>query len=110
MGTVDGETFFAQLREWDDANFVMGASCNGGCEDALDNGLVTGHAYSLIHVKEVEADGAVHRMICLRNPWGNDHEWNGQFSDNCPAGPSTRSSKAPSASPRARATARSGCA
>ena len=30
---------------------------------------------------EVMADGATHRMVCLRNPWGNEHEWNGPFSD-----------------------------
>lgn len=78
---VDSDAFWPLLEEWDQLNYVMGASCDGGVEDALDNGLVTGHAYSLIHAKEVGADGSTHRMVCLRNPWGNDHEWNGPFSD-----------------------------
>jgi len=80
-GIVDSEAFWAKLCEWDTANFVMGASCSGGVEDQLDTGLVTGHAYSLIACKEVNADGQTHRMVCMRNPWGNDKEWNGDFSD-----------------------------
>jgi len=80
-GTLDSEAFWTKLCACDAANYVMGASCTGGVEDQLDTGLVTGHAYSLISCKEVSADGETHRMVCLRNPWGNDKEWNGRFSD-----------------------------
>lgn len=77
---MPGDQFWELLQEWDAINFVMGAACSGGVEDALGNGLVTGHAYSLITAKTVQADGQSHRMICMRNPWGNEHEWNGPFS------------------------------
>jgi calpain-15 len=80
-GVLDSEAFWAKLCECDLSNFVMGASCSGGVEDQLNTGLVTGHAYSLISCMEVDADGETHRMVCMRNPWGNDKEWNGRFSD-----------------------------
>jgi calpain-15 len=81
-GTMDDDSFWSHICEADEANYVMGCSCTGGMEDQLDTGLVTGHAYSLIAAREVEADGESHKMICMRNPWGNDKEWNGRFSDN----------------------------
>ena len=53
----------------------------GGKEHLTPEGLVNRHLYSLITAKEVVADGGTHRMICLRNPWGDHHEWKGRFSD-----------------------------
>ena len=46
---------------------------------ALQDGLVTPHAYSLLSVKEV---GGL-RMVCLRNPWGRGggKEWLGGWKD-----------------------------
>ncbi|CAE8628540.1 unnamed protein product, partial [Polarella glacialis] len=41
------------------------------------DGLVEAHAYSLLHAVEVEG----HRLVFLRNPWGNDKRWNGRWSD-----------------------------
>jgi len=80
-GVLEADAFWTKLCEFDASNFVMGASCSGGVEDQLDTGLVTGHAYSMLTCKEVNADGQTFKMICLRNPWGNDKEWNGAFSD-----------------------------
>lgn len=42
-------------------------------------GLVSGHAYSIIQVKE--GDGV--KLLNIRNPWGQ-FEWNGAWSDNSP--------------------------
>jgi len=41
-----------------------------------DNGLVAGHAYSVLKV--VNAHG--HMLVCCRNPWGTG-EWKGRWSD-----------------------------
>ncbi|PIO05061.1 hypothetical protein AB205_0210090, partial [Aquarana catesbeiana] len=46
-------------------------------------GLVKGHAYSVIGVSEVEHNGRKIPLIQLRNPWGQV-EWNGLWSDNSP--------------------------
>jgi hypothetical protein len=80
-GVMENDDFWEHLCEADESNYVMGCSCSGGVEDQLKTGLVTGHAYSLLTCKEVEADGETHKMVCMRNPWGNDKEWNGAFSD-----------------------------
>lgn len=42
-------------------------------------GLVPGHAYTLISVKEA----CSHRLLNIRNPWGT-FEWNGNWGDNSP--------------------------
>jgi len=46
-----------------------------------EDGLIRGHAYSITKVVEVEADEVVHSLIRIRNPWGNDAEWVGPWSD-----------------------------
>ena len=40
-------------------------------------GLACGHAYSLITVTEYKGN----QLCMIRNPWGNDKEWNGDWSD-----------------------------
>lgn len=47
------------------------------------DGLVPGHAYSVIDVKAPISLGEKHRLVCLRNPWGS-FEWSGAWSDNSP--------------------------
>jgi len=44
------------------------------------DGLVEGHAYSVIELVEVEGV----KLVQIRNPWGNSFEWNGNWSDNSP--------------------------
>lgn len=41
-------------------------------------GLTTNHAFSLLKVRNVNGT----RLCQIRNPWGNDIEWNGAWSDN----------------------------
>ena len=51
----------------------------------MPNGLIKGHAYSV--TKACLADIATPRvqgkipMVRVRNPWGNEAEWKGAFSD-----------------------------
>jgi hypothetical protein len=45
-------------------------------------GLVAGHAYSLTNVVvATTADEEEIGLIRIRNPWGNEVEWNGPWSD-----------------------------
>jgi len=55
---------------------LIGCSINGGMEDELQNGLITNHAYSLLTINEK------HNLVKLRNPWGNEKEYTGKYSDN----------------------------
>ncbi|CAN7999694.1 unnamed protein product, partial [Ixodes hexagonus] len=52
-------------------------------EEKLASGLVAGHAYSITAVRLVFIERLNGRMplIRLRNPWGDDTEWRGAWSD-----------------------------
>ncbi|GIY32226.1 calpain-A [Caerostris extrusa] len=46
------------------------------------NGLVSGHAYTISAVATVKlSTGSEAYLVRIRNPWGNDTEWNGKWND-----------------------------
>ena len=54
-------------------------------EAELSNGLIRGHAYSitkvcLADIETPRVSGQI-PMVRVRNPWGNEAEWKGAFSD-----------------------------
>lgn len=51
----------------------------GPPEQDGNNGLVPGHAYTVIIIKEIKGN----LLLNLRNPWGH-FEWNGDWGDNSP--------------------------
>nr|CAD7433093.1 unnamed protein product [Timema monikensis] len=57
-------------------------------EAQTPEGLVKGHAYSVTRVKyiDIETPNTTGKipLIRLRNPWGNEAEWNGPWSDKSP--------------------------
>lgn len=55
---------------------VIGASSGGGTDSENIDGIVQGHAYSVIDAKEVDG----YCLVQLRNPWGS-FEWKGDWSD-----------------------------
>lgn len=77
--------FWPKLKEFDASNFLMTLASPGkdvysedqGPKD--DFGIVGGHAYTLVGVKEV----GNFRLCNIRNPWG-DFEWGGEWSDRSP--------------------------
>lgn len=73
---VEVEDMWQKLVEYDKGNYLMASSASKSRIER-DSGMVHGHAYSLLHA--VEIDGL--RLVCCRNPWGNDSEWNGPWSD-----------------------------
>uniref|UniRef100_A0A0N5AK25 Calpain catalytic domain-containing protein n=1 Tax=Syphacia muris TaxID=451379 RepID=A0A0N5AK25_9BILA len=44
-------------------------------------GLIKGHAYSITGMRMVDVGGEKIPLLRIRNPWGNDQEWNGDWSD-----------------------------
>ncbi|CAE7859797.1 CAPN15 [Symbiodinium necroappetens] len=75
--TLPLEQFFLRLAYYEQANFLLAASITKGgmTERRRDDGLIEGHAYSVLEVQEVHSL----RFIRLRNPWGKE-EWKGRWS------------------------------
>ncbi|XP_023248416.1 calpain-A isoform X3 [Copidosoma floridanum] len=72
-------------------NSLMGCSIEPDpnvLEAETPQGLIRGHAYSITRVKKVNIQtpnniGQI-PLIRMRNPWGNEAEWNGPWSDGSP--------------------------
>lgn len=62
-GPCPGEGVWVPACE---ANFLLAASIKGSGEVKRPDGLLTGHAYSVLEVQEVHSV----RLVRLRNPWG----------------------------------------
>lgn len=74
---LDNEAFFALIKEQCKKGSVLECSMGSGNDSADTEGIVHGHAYSLLNI--VESKGL--RLLQLRNPWGS-FEWKGKWSDN----------------------------
>jgi hypothetical protein len=76
----DLESFFDLLQMADKRNFTMMAASHGQGEVESADGVISGHAYSLIEIHEFENEGEMVKLLKLRNPWGSG-EWQGDWSD-----------------------------
>ncbi|XP_022729421.1 calpain-type cysteine protease DEK1 isoform X1 [Durio zibethinus] len=69
---------WSQLLRFKQEGFLLGAGSPSGSDvHVSSSGIVQGHAYSLLQVKEVDG----HKLVQIRNPWANEVEWNGPWSD-----------------------------
>lgn len=72
------EVLWKQLSTYHKEGYLMGCGNpkphSGNFE--VSNGIVQGHAYAILNLKEAEGI----RLIQLRNPWG-DTEWEGDWGD-----------------------------
>ncbi|CAK9021927.1 unnamed protein product [Durusdinium trenchii] len=73
---VEPEEMWQKLLEYDQGNYLMASSASTSAFET-SSGIVQGHAYSFLHALEIEGI----RLVCCRNPWGNEVEWNGPWSD-----------------------------
>ncbi|XP_017468261.1 PREDICTED: calpain-A [Rhagoletis zephyria] len=82
---------FNILHKAVERNSLMGCSLEPDpnvLEAETPQGLIRGHAYSitqvcLIDISVPNRQGKI-PMIRMRNPWGNEAEWNGPWSDSSP--------------------------
>ena len=80
---TSNEEFFDMLLSADARCFTMMAASHGQGENKNAEGVISGHAYSLISIHEFENKNQQVRLLKLRNPWGSG-EWTGDWSDNSP--------------------------
>lgn len=77
---------FVKIHEFDKNGYLMSCSVgdNYTQEEADRDGIVMGHAYTLLSVAQItDAQGQRVNLVKLRNPWGSG-EWNGDWSDKSP--------------------------
>ncbi|XP_064623466.1 calpain-A-like [Lineus longissimus] len=76
---------FNIMKRANDRRSLMGCSINakpGEVEAKGDMGLVMGHAYSITNVvKATLRNGQQVELVRIRNPWGNEREWEGAWGD-----------------------------
>ncbi|CAN6470699.1 unnamed protein product [Victoria cruziana] len=69
---------WSQLLRFKQEGFLLGAGSPSGSDvHVSSSGIVQGHAYSILQVREVDG----HKLVQIRNPWANEVEWNGPWSD-----------------------------
>jgi calpain-15 len=80
----DNDAMFDALKLYKKKSCIMGAGTKGKDDTIADGrggndagGIVPGHAYSILDVRELHG----FKLVCLRNPWGS-FEWKGDWSDN----------------------------
>lgn len=79
----EADEIFQKLLEADEEGYLISTETSGvdtiteGDGPASGGGLVSGHAYSIIQVKE----GLGVKLLNIRNPWGQ-FEWDGAWADN----------------------------
>jgi len=80
----DSTAFFKVIQYFHRNGAVL--CCGGVTKAGEQQGLITGHAFSLLQVKTVLKQAMPPeyiRMVQLRNPWGKDF-WKGGWSDKSP--------------------------
>ena len=77
---LGADDLYGRLQQVDLEDCVITASIDADGEKERPDGLVEGHAFSVLQLVEVEG----FKLVQLRNPWGSEKEWNGDWSDASP--------------------------
>ncbi|VFQ64036.1 unnamed protein product [Cuscuta campestris] len=65
---------WSQVLRFNQEGFLLGAGSASGSDVHISlNGIVQGHAFSILQVREVDG----YKLVQIRNPWANEVEWNG---------------------------------
>lgn len=74
---------FERMCAWDDQNYVLAAGTKAGSDANTTDGIVDGHAYTVITCLN-DVAGTEHDLIKVRNPWGKGEFTSGQWCDDGP--------------------------
>jgi len=80
---LEMEELFERMCAWDDCNFILAAGTKAGSDTQKTDGIVDGHAYSVLECHN-DVAGTDIDLIKMRNPWGSGEIDNGRFDDDGP--------------------------
>jgi len=83
MMKITTDQLFERMCAWDDENFIMGAGTKAGSDTQATDGIVDGHAYTIIDCVD-NAGGTEFDLIKVRNPWGQGEFKSGMWDDDGP--------------------------
>jgi len=81
--TLSPSDMFKRMAAWEQANFVMCCGTKSGSDTNDTDGIVDGHAYTILDVV-ANAGGTEFNMVKVRNPWGKGEFKSGKWDDDGP--------------------------
>ena len=84
IAQLEPEAYWTKLVTDMAGGATVCCSMSGGVEALHPMGIMSGHAYGVLNVCEIEVGGTTERLMHIRNPWGGGAEWTGAWSDNDP--------------------------
>jgi hypothetical protein len=78
---ISSGALWRRLMQYSAAGHLLGAGTPAGVDTNISAmGIVQGHAYAILRVEEESDTNGEHKLIQLRNPWGQT-EWKGDWCD-----------------------------
>ena len=68
------------MKSANQKKFLLVVSSQFEKKEGKNGGLISGHCYSVLDIREVKSNEGKERLIQIRNPWGHK-EWTGDWSD-----------------------------
>jgi len=80
---LSANDLFERMCEWEDNDFVMAAGTKAGSDTKDTDGIVDGHAYTILQCAN-DVAGTQWDLIKVRNPWGRGEMRIGKWDDDGP--------------------------
>jgi hypothetical protein len=79
-GAIVGEELFRKIVAWDQEDFIIGCASGGQNDSVKHDGIVDGHAYTVLQAFSDVAGSGVD-LVQVRNPWGTGEFEKGMWTD-----------------------------
>jgi len=84
VGTkISPQDMFLRMCQWEDEEFIMGCGTKAGSDSNDTDGIVDGHAYTILACVHNVAESGLN-LIKVRNPWGKGEFQSGEWDDDGP--------------------------
>jgi hypothetical protein len=81
---VDKSDLFKRMVKFAENNFLMCAGTKAGSDKDSTDGIVDGHAYTILACRELKVGDKTFELIKVRNPWHSGEFTSGQWDDDGP--------------------------